>query len=73
MGQRVPSRRDFYFGNLDNERVVLNKGFNIKLRPPTPDKYVAQFLQVPVWWFWGSGDASNVTIDRSSWDVKQLS
>ena len=29
MGQRVPADRDFYFGNMDNERVILNKGYNV--------------------------------------------
>ena len=69
MGQRIPTQRDFYFGNMDNERVILNKGFNIELVPVAPDGFVAPFLQVPMWWFWGSGDTSAMSIERTSWDV----
>ena len=72
MGQRLPSERDFYFGNMDNERVILNKGYNIALEPAAPDGFVAQFLQVPLWWYWGSGDTTNMNLDRTSWEVKQL-
>jgi hypothetical protein len=72
MGQRVPTERDYYFGNMDNERVILNKGFNIELTPAAPDGFVAPFLQVPLWWFWGSGDASAITVERTSWDVAEL-
>jgi hypothetical protein len=64
-------QREYYFGNMDNQRVILNKGFNIKLVPPGPDNYVASFLQVPLWWYWGSsGDDNSVSIERTSWIVR---
>ena len=65
--------RDYYFGNMDNQRVILNKGFNIKLTPIAPDNYVAPFLQIPLWWYWGSsGNANAMTIERTEWSVKQV-
>jgi len=67
------NQRDYYFGNMDNQRVIVNKGFNIKLVPPGPDNYTAPFLQVPLWWYWGSsGDENSVSIERTSWIVKVL-
>ncbi len=56
VGQSQPSQRDYYFGNMDNQRVILNKGFIVQLQPPGPDNYTAPFVQVSLWWFWGSGD-----------------
>jgi transglutaminase-like putative cysteine protease len=66
----IPGKPDYYFGNMDNQRVILNKGFNLQLDPVGPDNYSAPFLQVPIWWYWGSsGDASTVSIERTSWKV----
>ena len=73
IGQAQPGKRDYYFGNMDNQRVILNKGFNIQLDPPAPDNYSAALLQVPLWWFWGSdGDGSTISLDRTSWKVTPL-
>ncbi len=73
VGQSAPEWREYYFGAMDNERVILNKGFNIQLDPPGPDNYSAPFLQVPLWWFWGSGgDADRMWIERTSWTVEKL-
>jgi transglutaminase-like putative cysteine protease len=73
VGQLDPAKREYYFGAMDNERVILNKGFNIQLYPPGPDDYSAPFLQVPLWWFWGSsGDADSVSIERTSWTVERI-
>jgi len=72
IGQAQPLQRDYYFGNMDNQRVILNKGYNISLDPPAPDNYVAPFLQMPLWWFWGSGDASALSIERTSWTVTSV-
>ena len=67
---RKPGKLDYYFGNMDNQRVILNKGFNIQLDPPAPNNYVAPFLQVPLWWYWGaSGDGNAMSIERTSWKV----
>jgi transglutaminase-like putative cysteine protease len=66
-------QRDYYFGNMDNQRVILNKGFNIRLIPSAPDDYVAPFLQVPSWWYWGSsGDENSVNLDHTAWRVKKI-
>lgn len=73
IGQSDPENRDYYFGNMDNQRVILNKGFNIPLDPPGPEDFVAPFLQVPLWWFWGSGgDASTVRLERTKWEVVSI-
>lgn len=63
---------DRSFGHLDNRRVILDKGFNIRLLPAAPDDYVAPFLQVPSWWFWGTGDAGAVAVERDLWSVRRL-
>jgi transglutaminase-like putative cysteine protease len=73
VGQSEPAERDYYFGNMDNQRIILNKGFNIQLDPPGPEGFIAPFLQVPQWWFWGSGgDADAVRIERTSWEVTSV-
>jgi hypothetical protein len=72
IGQSQHNKRDFYFGNMDNRRVILNKGFNITLLPLTPDGYIAPFLQVPAWFYWGSGANNTLKLDRRSWTVKRL-
>lgn len=72
IGQLKPSQRDYYFGNMDNQRVILNKGFNIQLDPPGPNNHVATFLQVPLWWFWGSGDADGTYLEPTTWVVEKL-
>lgn len=73
VGQAQPGKREYYFGAMDNERVILNKGFNIQLDPPGPDDYVAPFLQVPLWWFWGSsGDPGSMHIERTAWTVESI-
>lgn len=75
-GQSRPGARgrpDYYFGSMDNKRVILNKGFNVPLDAPAPDGYLAPFLQVPSWWFWGSGgDENSVSIARTSWKVTPI-
>lgn len=73
VGQSAPEWRDYYFGAMDNERVILNKGFNLQLDPPGPDNYSAPFLQVPLLWFWGSGgDTDRIWIERTDWVVERL-
>ncbi len=73
VGQANPGKREYYFGAMDNERVILNKGFNIQLDPPGPDDYVAPFLQVPLYWFWGSsGDPDSIRIERTAWTVESI-
>ncbi|MGB7538541.1 MAG: transglutaminase-like domain-containing protein [Anaerolineales bacterium] len=73
VGQSEPSKngiQDYYFGNMDNQRVILSKGFNIKLDPPAPNGTVASLLQMPWWWYWGTGgDASTVSLEMTAWKV----
>lgn len=66
-------KRNYYFGNVDNGRIILNKGYNITLVPAAPDNFTAAYLQVPFYWFWGSGgDSSTVTLQRSLWSVTKV-
>jgi hypothetical protein len=73
VGQSEPYKDgipDYYFGNMDNQRVILSKGFNIKLDPPAPEGTVASLLQMPWWWYWGTGgDASTVSLEMTTWKV----
>ena len=71
IGQLEKSNKDYYFGNMDNQRVVLSKGFNSPLLPAAPGNYIAPILQCPLWWYWGSGDANSFILDRS-WTVRKL-
>ncbi len=73
IGQVEPANREYYFDNMDNNRVILNKGYNISLVPFAPNNYVAQFLQVPLWWFWGEGDTEKMRIERTAWIVESIS
>ena len=69
----TPGKPDYYFGSMDNQRVILNKGFNIQLDPVGPDGFSAPFLQVPLWWFWGSsGDENTVSVERTNWKVTSI-
>ncbi len=68
IGQRSESERAYYFGNMDNQRVILNKGFNIQL----PGGRSAAFLQTPFWWFWGDGDANTMKMERTTWTVAEI-
>jgi transglutaminase-like putative cysteine protease len=68
-----PGRPDYYFGNMDNQRVILNKGYNIPMVPAAPDNYLAPLMQEQAWWFWGSsGDAGTVNMERTSWTVTPI-
>jgi transglutaminase-like putative cysteine protease len=68
IGQQSAAKRAYYFGNMDNQRVILSKGYNTALVPSGPNNYIAPILQVPMWWFWGSGDANKIRMDRN-WTV----
>ena len=72
VGQAEPEKREYYFGAMDNRRVILNKGYNLQLDPPGPGDYSAPYLQVPLWWFSGSsGDPSSMRIERTAWTVEE--
>lgn len=72
-GQRQVNRTGYYFGNLDNARIIINKGFNIPLVPAAPENFEAAYLQVPFYWFWGSaGDSTSVILTRNNWTVTKI-
>ncbi len=71
IGQSRSDLKQYYFGNMDNRRVILNRGFNIDLEPTAPNNYIAPFLQVPLYWFWGKGNADQVKLQRVEWFVAQ--
>jgi hypothetical protein len=74
VGQQSATKQAYYFGSMDNQRVILHKGFNIALDPAAPDNFIASLMQGPVWWFWGSsGDDSSVSIETTEWSVTPLS
>lgn len=69
VGQFQKTTREYYFGNIDNRRVILNKNFNIILTPNSPDTIPAPFLQCPIYYWEGKGDITKFTIERSKWIV----
>ncbi|MCE5330367.1 transglutaminase-like domain-containing protein [bacterium] len=50
LGQQSDQNRQYYFGNLDNCRLIMSKNFNIKL-----GSNVAGLFQVGAYWWYGSG------------------
>jgi transglutaminase-like putative cysteine protease len=73
IGQQSSGNREYYFGNMDNQRVILEKGFNIPMAPPTDDHDIAPLMQGPYWWFWGdSGDGDKMSLEVTSWMVTTL-
>lgn len=73
VGQLDPGSQAYYFGGMDNKRIILNKGYNLELDPPGPGGFVAPLLQAPLWWYWGSeGSAEAMRIKRTSWEVERL-
>jgi transglutaminase-like putative cysteine protease len=72
VGQSSPDTEK-YFGYMDNQRVILNKGLNFPFVPAAPDNVLAAHLQTPTWWFWGSsGDSSSIGLDRTEWTVTPI-
>lgn len=58
---------DYYFGNLDNRRIIFSKGYNINL-VPTPHLFpvdpVVGLFQTYFWWWRGSGSlVSDLTLE----------
>jgi transglutaminase-like putative cysteine protease len=70
MGQVEYYRRGDYFGNMDNQRIILNKGYNVPLDPPMANGFLAPFLQVP--WLWYTGSGGSLSLDRVAWGVDPL-
>ena len=72
IGHVDPRWRGYYFGSMDNKRVIENKGFNIQLDPPTPGNDAVPGLQGPYWFFWGSGNAQDMHLEYTAWTVKKI-
>jgi len=49
---------NYYFGNLDNGRLIMSEGYNVNLSPPSVFDPVSLF-QVYVWQWYGSGVMSS--------------
>lgn len=72
IGQQSASNQDYYFGNMDNQRVILEKGFSFPMDPPAPDNYLASLMQGPSWWFWGDGDGNTMSLEVTRWNVSSV-
>ena len=51
IGEQSTYKRNYYFGNMDNKRLIMSKNFNIEL-----EEYNADLFQVGAYWWEGSGD-----------------
>ena len=71
IGQQDGFKRGYYFGHMDSKRVILSKGFNTPLLPEAPGKLIAPILQVPLYWYWGSGNDKGISFERN-WEVTEL-
>jgi hypothetical protein len=56
IGQQSSANRIYYFGNLDNKRLIMSKNYNIPL-----DGYNAGLFQIGACWWWGSGAGYTVS------------
>jgi transglutaminase-like putative cysteine protease len=64
---------EYYFGNMDDQRVILHKGFNISMDPPAPGADRVALLQVPACWWWGSGGVDRMSVKVTGWNVAEAS
>jgi len=67
-----PARPDDFFGQVGNDRIILNKGYNLTLSPEPIQAFTAPFMQVPWWWFEGAGSVASVVLERTAWTVTPL-
>ncbi len=72
IGQQSARDKEYYFGNMDNQRVILGKGFNVSLVPAAPDNALASSMQGFSWWFWGDGDGNKMSLELTSWNVSPV-
>ena len=71
-GRQQATMANYYFGNLENTRIIINKGYNIPLVPSAPDNFQPVYLQVPFYWYWGSaGDSNTVILTQNNWTVQK--
>lgn len=63
--------RDYYFGNLDNQRLTFSKGTNFDLVPPLPNGKKALFLQSRA--IWVEGENYDKIRTKTTLDVEETS
>ncbi len=65
------AERDYFFGNLDNKRIVVSKGLNITPQPALPDASIIPLFQTYCWWWNGSTlqDQGIINFTRTGWTV----
>jgi transglutaminase-like putative cysteine protease len=65
-GKLNPASRDFYFGNLDNNRVILASTFNCSVESDRGSRDLG-FIQVGTWWWHPAADSagSNMKVDMT--------
>lgn len=51
IGQQSSNKRDYYFGNMDNKRLIMSKNYNIQL-----DENNVDLFQIGAFWWYGEGD-----------------
>lgn len=66
IGDQSDEKREFYFGNMDNRRLIMSKGFNIQL-----NNHTAELFQVGAYWWWGSGDHPNTDFKYEKLDKRE--
>ena len=55
IGQQSEERREYYFGNMDNKRLIMSKGYNAQF-----DAGTADLFQIGAYWWYGSGEHPSV-------------
>lgn len=70
VGDQNRRKREFYFGNLDNNRVILNRTFNFEIEKPGEHKG-AEFLQVGAWWYFAKRNQGQPSVEYIA-EVKPL-
>ncbi len=55
VGDQNARNRDYFFGSLDNRRVVLGKTYDVRLKQKLPRDRQISYLQAGVWWYRSKG------------------
>ena len=58
IGQQSSSKREYYFGNMDNKRLIMSKNFNIQL-----NEHHADLFQIGAYWWQGYGQSPEINFD----------
>ncbi len=51
IGQQSNNKRDYYFGNMDNKRLIMSKDYNIQV-----DENKVDLFQIGAFWWYGEGN-----------------